>query len=87
MKPEVAAGRAFHDRLATVQLKFGVETHDHGVVAIAVEPVSDVREPQLLVELGVPTAGHVEVEMIISLPHDLDVHATAACPHLLGDPP
>src|SRR6266567_9106950 len=83
-KSEIAVRRAFHDGLASRQFEFAVEAHHHGVVAIAVDPKTEVRKPQLPVELGVSTARHIEVEMVLGLADNLDIQTAAACPKLLG---
>src|SRR5579872_6011593 len=79
-KAEVAASGAFHDRLPPGQFELIVETDDHGVITVAVHAVADVRKPELSVEFGVSAAGHVEVETIVGLAENLNVHGAAACP-------
>src|SRR5207302_10657697 len=84
-KPEVAARGAFHDRLRPRQLEIRAEAGDHGMVAAAVDERAELGEAELLVELCVAAARHVEVETFFVMaglrPADeIDLHATAPGP-------
>src|SRR5207245_822212 len=72
------------DRLAAGQFEFAVEARHHGMVPIAVNAKAEVREAQLFVELGVSTASHIEIEMVLGLTDDPDILTAAAGPKLLG---
>src|SRR4051794_38311036 len=86
-KPEIAAGCALHDRLASGQLELVVEAGQHGTVTIALDANAEIGEAKLFVELRVLTACDIEIEMIVGLRDQLDIHAASACPKLLRQGP
>ena len=81
---EVAMRGAFHHGLRARQPEIGIESLDHRVVAVAMDEMAQFGETELLVEFGVATARHVEIEPIVARRDDLDIEAAASRPDLLG---
>ena len=77
---KIAMAGTLHDRPAPGQFEFVVEARYHGVIAVAVNAVANVRKPELLVEFGELAARHVEVEMVVRLADNLNIHGATARP-------
>src|SRR5258708_24612353 len=81
---KVAVRGAFHHGLRARELEIRIEALDHGVVAIAMDEVTQIGETELFVEFGVAAARHVEVEPIVARGDDVDIETAAPRPDFLG---
>ena len=54
-----------------------IEADVHCMVSIAMDEVTDIREPKVLVEFGASAACDVEIKMIVCLADDVDTSASA----------
>src|SRR5262249_59769976 len=78
---EVAAAAALHDGLASREREGVVEALHHGAIPVAVDQHAEVRQAELLEQLGVAAAGDVERQAVLRLVDDLEVEAAGAGPH------
>jgi hypothetical protein len=84
-KPEIAMRGSFHHGPSPRQFHLGIEAVDHRVIAIAMEQITQIGQAQAFVELGVTTACHIEIEVVLGRGDDLDIETAAPGPDLLGN--
>jgi hypothetical protein len=84
-EPKIAMRGSLHESLRSHEFNVGIEACDHCMISIAVDEVSDIREPKVLKKFGVSAACDVKVQMTVRLINDIDVEAATASPQIFGN--
>jgi len=84
-KSKVAVRGAFHERLRSCEFDVRIEAGDHRMISVKMDKVTDIREPEILIEFGVSATRDIETEAIVRLANRIDIKAASAGPDIFGN--